>query len=792
LRLLTFLRRTATMGLIDALGGNSAGIDASEAEADQRQKYPLLLHKDECVEMAFQVKGFGRDKSFMTTHRILIKDGKGIGNKRRSYVSIPYNSIQCFSVETAGMLDGDIELKVWTDGNPLSQKIEFSKREVNIWTIQQYMNAKINFSKELATAETAQNRPIPASQWSTPSSSSSSSKKVSLFDWLGGNAYMMDLKMAEDQLKTITPVLLEDETVHMAFRERRDSIFFTSHRLLEVDVQGISGKRIEFISLPWRFIRGFSIETAGPLDVDAVMKLYTNIRGLGCLSQDFRQSRVDLMAIKRYISDRILGVDETPIQAGVDRKEGHVDPKGSWFFRDNQRPLDSVEMDKYYHDLVPILQPGEYVEYAFKGRRDVTLFTTKRFIDIDPKGLAGTRIEYTSVPWSSVMAFGAKTQGKYMDSDAECIIWTDMMFFPGSGEDNPPTPGMASFEIDFNPKLVDVVKMKQYIAKRVLDAGSKIPLDPNTFALAPTGEGQDNWIDWLGNNQRSIDPRAVEEKIRTENSSLLLEDERIIMAFKAGRDTVIFTDMRVMELDVRGMSGQKVKYTSIPYPSIRAFKVESAGDFDRDAYCKVYTRNLWDLKDLSMDFRKGKADVIAIQRFLSAIVLGTPKDATRYLSQVQPLPQKADPASMKSFMSWLLDNSSEEDAETTNGIFHSDPPILLTNEKVNKAFRQGRDLFVYTTHRILIVDVQGIRGKRVEYKSVPMRWCRTFKIETAGHMDRDAETYIGADIDNGMVVEQSILVKKHDIYEMHAYLTNEIIFAKEPPSLAEEPEALIY
>jgi len=73
-----------------------------------------------------------------------------------------------------------------------------------------------------------------------------------------------------------------------------------------------------------------------------------------------------------------------------------------------------------------------------------------------------------------------------------------------------------------------------------------------------------------------------------------------------------------------------------------------------------------------------------------------------------------------------------------------------------------------------------------------MRWCRTFKIETAGHMDRDAETYIGADIDNGMVVEQSILVKKHDIYEMHAYLTNEIIFAKEPPSLAEEPEALIY
>jgi hypothetical protein len=220
----------------------------------------------------------------------------------------------------------------------------------------------------------------------------------------------------------------------------------------------------------------------------------------------------------------------------------------------------------------------------------VTLFTTKRLIDIDPKGLSGVRIEYKSVPWASVLGFGAKTQGKYLDSDSEVMLWTEMMCFPG-GDDNPPTPGMSYFEIDFNPKLVDVLKMKNYIARHLLGGESKVPLYTNTFVLAPRGDGKENWVDWLGGNQRAIDPQAVEEKLRDGDSVLLLKDERVIMAFEAGRDTVIFTNLRIMDLDVRGLSCQKIKYTSIPYSSIRAFKVESAGTWDRDAELAIYTRN---------------------------------------------------------------------------------------------------------------------------------------------------------------------------------------------------------
>ncbi|KAL7563630.1 hypothetical protein ACA910_013369 [Epithemia clementina (nom. ined.)] len=84
-----------------------------------------------------------------------------------------------------------------------------------------------------------------------------------------------------------------------------------------------------------------------------------------------------------------------------------------------------------------------------------------------------------------------------------------------------------------------------------------------------------------------------------------------------------------------------------------------------------------------------------------------------------------NPIDFSAFVSWLMDPSYEELSEERNADaasqrFHSDPPILLTNEKVETPFRRGRDLYLYTTHRVLIVDVQGIQGKRVD-------WCKTFE-----------------------------------------------------------------
>ena len=131
--------------LHDFIFKNAYQQDAVASEKEVRSKYPLLLHEREKVELAFCDRGGkGRDKEYFTTHRILIKDGKGIGNKRKNYQSIPYHTIQAFQVDTKGFLDGDVSLQVWSTGVPYAC-IDFADSNVDIFQIQQYMSGKVVF-----------------------------------------------------------------------------------------------------------------------------------------------------------------------------------------------------------------------------------------------------------------------------------------------------------------------------------------------------------------------------------------------------------------------------------------------------------------------------------------------------------------------------------------------------------------------------------------------------------------------------------------------------------------------
>ncbi len=69
-------------------------------------------------------------------------------------------------------------------------------------------------------------------------------------------------------------------------------------------------------------------------------------------------------------------------------------------------------------------------------------------------------------------------------------------------------------------------------------------------------------------------------------------------------------------------------------------------------------------------------------------------------------------------------------------------PILLEGERITGAFKVVRDLFVFTTWRLILADKQGITGKKVEYHSIPYKSISQFSVETAGHFDMDAELKI--------------------------------------------------
>jgi hypothetical protein len=95
---------------------------------------------------------------------------------------------------------------------------------------------------------------------------------------------------------------------------------------------------------------------------------------------------------------------------------------------------------------------------------------------------------------------------------------------------------------------------------------------------------------------------------------LLVDGERVTAAFKGGRDTVIFTDKRIITVNVQGLTGKKTDYSSLPFAKIQAFSVETAGTFDRDAELELYFSGLGKVKlefSGSVDIRQMGRDIAA-------------------------------------------------------------------------------------------------------------------------------------------------------------------------------------
>ncbi|HDX9579919.1 TPA: PH domain-containing protein [Bacillus pseudomycoides] len=94
---------------------------------------------------------------------------------------------------------------------------------------------------------------------------------MGLFSGFLGNASEADISEVERDLQEI---MLDDEQVEHAYKLIRDLIVFTNRRMILVDKQGMTGKKTEYHSIPYKSITHFSIETAGHFDLDAELKIW--------------------------------------------------------------------------------------------------------------------------------------------------------------------------------------------------------------------------------------------------------------------------------------------------------------------------------------------------------------------------------------------------------------------------------------------------------------------------------------------------------------------------------------
>ena len=90
-------------------------------------------------------------------------------------------------------------------------------------------------------------------------------------------------------------------------------------------------------------------------------------------------------------------------------------------------------------------------------------------------------------------------------------------------------------------------------------------------------------------------------------------------------------------------------------------------------------------------------------------------------------------------LSALLGHASEADvAEVEENL----EQVLAEGEKVERAFALVRDLLIFTNRRFIVVDRQGLTGRKTSYQSIPYRAITNFVVETAGHMDMESELKI--------------------------------------------------
>lgn len=98
---------------------------------------------------------------------------------------------------------------------------------------------------------------------------------------------------------------------------------------------------------------------------------------------------------------------------------------------------------------------------------------------------------------------------------------------------------------------------------------------------------------------------------------LLVKNETIIRTYKSVRDYVMFTNKRIIAVNVQEITGKKKDFTSLPYSRIQVFSIETSGHFDLDSELELYISSIGKIK---FEF-VGNCNIADIAKIISTFVL---------------------------------------------------------------------------------------------------------------------------------------------------------------------------
>ena len=124
-----------------------------------------------------------------------------------------------------------------------------------------------------------------------------------MIDFKNGSFLKLKKTNGKENAALINPLLIDDEFIISEYQTIRDFVVFTNKRIIAVNVQGLTGKKKDFTSIPYSKIQVFSVETAGVLDLDSELDI--TISGLGTVRFEFTGAS-DIVQIGKLIANFTL------------------------------------------------------------------------------------------------------------------------------------------------------------------------------------------------------------------------------------------------------------------------------------------------------------------------------------------------------------------------------------------------------------------------------------------------------------------------------------------------------
>jgi len=795
------------------LGSDYIQIDSGKAEEKLRRVSQGMLFPGEKVEMAFKL---GRSKVYFTDARVILRPKSRLGYSA-TYTSVPYESLKAYQFETAGMWPNmDTHIKLYTN-LPGMRTISLGFRKgtrpekVDVYEVAAYFAKKLlglnvkDTKGEDALLETSQNSTV---------------QRWGLWDslaWLGGDNTQLDAGWVEESLRAKATLLGDDEKVLMAFKVGRDTTLLTSRRLIKIDVTGISGRTINYLTLPYETMKAFQVRTAGHFDLDSEVRIWTDIPGYTSFQYDLRAGKADPKGVNALLSDKILGV-ENPNAASLAQTNATKKIVFDIFhWLDNNFQQVSASDAEYAMRQQDILQAEgeEHVLMAFRVGRDCNMLTNKRVLLVDVQAMSGKKVQYRSIPYHGIQSWGVTTAGRF-DSDAELEFWTAVtppspipMRCPTEEDPHPP-PGrcpppaqcptvswgdtcMSYFKFDLADGRADLWRIQQVLSAKVLGFEDRPNRDWNASELTVTvdkrhgGGGHDgpigvlyDWMHKFDGNAHQVDVNETERKLKY--GGILHQDEGVKLAFRLRKDFHIWTTKRFLLVDrKRFWFGKKVLYRSTPYVSVKAFSWTSAGMFDLDSELEFWTAMPW-LPHYKQDLAGGRINAQEVMqeigREISTYKIHPalprslwPQSAFSHSAEEgESLLDKGSPVG--DFVGWFKGAGYKLDANELNKEFHTETPFLLPDEEVKFAVKASRDTTLVTNKRTMFVDVKGITGTSVQYMTIPFGAVGAFSVESAGLMDVDTNMKIFTTAYGLTKFQQNFRKGEVDIFYVSDLLTN--------------------